>query len=494
MKWDNLTMSQKQALMKIYVNNGITNLDEIRNHYNRFDEGGFINPYKQGDTYTESDECAYFSNHTLNDQGYMMSGDAWTPRGGDLIYSGFNSQKKPKYYSEKEYDKYVTGAVKDFYNNFNTKDTLDNNKVYTVNMYYRSSPNKELAFNKGKDVYGTHTGYLNFDPVDKQWYITHNIHGKVHKQRFFDLQKPGGDIGVTAIFEPRKNTIGNRIRTKLGFAEGGPVENKRPTRQEYLQAKADAIRQQALEYSLSRTDTAIPLIANKISEQQFENTRQKNISYYQLLLDEISEEYGQPEYKKSLEEEIYRLKNLKYNPLMPGSSCIYTATDNYSQDGINRRVAGNLAFASDPRKYGFRSISKEELKPGDLVQEMDGDHRHMIMFDSYGEDGRPLFNYSSSRHLADTDLRKKANYPLMSDEYVNYYTFVGTLEDQDRWSKEYIRDYIMPNMKAAGLGDINPNSEIPYENIDLNIPINPIFPTNTISSKTKKKKKIKNIC
>lgn len=40
MKWDNLTMSQKQALMKIYVNNGVTNLDEIRNHYNRFDEGG----------------------------------------------------------------------------------------------------------------------------------------------------------------------------------------------------------------------------------------------------------------------------------------------------------------------------------------------------------------------------------------------------------------------------------------------------------------------
>lgn len=40
MKWDNLTMSQKQALMKIYVNNGVTNLDEIVNHYNRFSEGG----------------------------------------------------------------------------------------------------------------------------------------------------------------------------------------------------------------------------------------------------------------------------------------------------------------------------------------------------------------------------------------------------------------------------------------------------------------------
>lgn len=40
MKWDNLTMSQKQALMKIYVNNGITNLNEIVNHYNRYAEGG----------------------------------------------------------------------------------------------------------------------------------------------------------------------------------------------------------------------------------------------------------------------------------------------------------------------------------------------------------------------------------------------------------------------------------------------------------------------
>lgn len=40
MKWDNLTMSQKQALMKIYVSNGITRLDEIVNHYNRFSEGG----------------------------------------------------------------------------------------------------------------------------------------------------------------------------------------------------------------------------------------------------------------------------------------------------------------------------------------------------------------------------------------------------------------------------------------------------------------------
>jgi hypothetical protein len=228
MKWDDLTMSQKQALMKIYVNNGVTNLDEIRNHYNRFDEGGFTNPYNHGDSYTESTECAYFSNHTLNDQGYMMSGNAWTPRGGDIIYNGFDSQNRPSKYNEGSYDTYAAGAVKDFYNNFNTKDTLDVNKVYTVNMYYKPSRKKEKAFKEGKDVYGTHTGYLSFDPKDNQWYVTHNIHGVVHKQRFFDLQRPGGNIGITAVFEPRKNTIVNRVKTKLGFAEGGPKEVTEP--------------------------------------------------------------------------------------------------------------------------------------------------------------------------------------------------------------------------------------------------------------------------
>ena len=441
--------------MKIYVNNGITNLDEIRNHYNRFDGGGFTNPYRHGDIYKESEECAYFSNHTLNDQGYMMSGNAWTPRGGDIIYNGFDSQKRPKSYNEKTYDAYARGAVKDIYDNFVTKDTLDPDQVYTVNMYYKTSPNKEKAFNDGKEVFGTHTGYLNFDPKDKQWYVTHNIHGKIYKQRFFDLQNSNGNVGVTAIFQPRKNTIVNRIKTKLGFEEGGPInkltegglENKRPTRQEYLQAKADAIRQQALDYSLSRTDTAIPMVANSVSEEEFEYNRKQELELFRdelrnLLLEESP--YS-PKYDKSkikaLEGYIEYLENKKYNPLMPGNSCIYTATDNYSQDGINRRVSGNLTFNDDPSKYGFVSTTKENLLPGDLVQEIIGDDRHMLMFDSYDESGKPLFNYSSSQSYTDDDLRKKARYPLGGDEFIKYYTFVGTPEDKDRWTKEYFEEY-----------------------------------------------------
>lgn len=40
MKWNDLSMTQKSELMKIYVSNGITRLDDIIKNYNEFDNGG----------------------------------------------------------------------------------------------------------------------------------------------------------------------------------------------------------------------------------------------------------------------------------------------------------------------------------------------------------------------------------------------------------------------------------------------------------------------
>ena len=88
-------------------------------------------------------------------------------------------------------------------------------------MYHASSKKKERAFNEGDSVYGTHTGYLNYEPNTDTWYVTHNIDGVIHKDRFGDLQRKGNTNRVTAIFEPRKNTILNRTLTWLGFANGG---------------------------------------------------------------------------------------------------------------------------------------------------------------------------------------------------------------------------------------------------------------------------------
>lgn len=186
-------------------------------------KNGFKNPYKHGDKYCESNECAYFSNHTLNDNGYMISGNAWNPRGVDSIYNGFEGLTKPNTFNTEDYDTYARNAVKNVYNNFITRQQLNPNEVYTVNMFYSNSPNKEKAFNESNGVYGTHTGYLNYDQNDDTWYVTHNIHGKIYKQKFGQLQNPEGQIGVTAIYKPRKNTIVNRIKTKLGFKKGGSI-------------------------------------------------------------------------------------------------------------------------------------------------------------------------------------------------------------------------------------------------------------------------------
>lgn len=46
-KWDSLSIKDKANLMKLYIKNGINNLEEIRSHYNKFQDGGernTINP------------------------------------------------------------------------------------------------------------------------------------------------------------------------------------------------------------------------------------------------------------------------------------------------------------------------------------------------------------------------------------------------------------------------------------------------------------------
>lgn len=40
MKWEKLSLKDRTDLMKLYIQNGFTNLSEIKNHYNSFDNGG----------------------------------------------------------------------------------------------------------------------------------------------------------------------------------------------------------------------------------------------------------------------------------------------------------------------------------------------------------------------------------------------------------------------------------------------------------------------
>lgn len=185
--------------------------------------GGPLMQYKAGDKYPDSTECAYFVNHNLNSQGYMLSGNAWTPRGIDMVFNGFDPNTRPKTYSEKDYDAYAKAAVANVNKNFNSKDSLDKSKVYAVNMFYKKSPNKQKAYSEGNSVWGTHTGYLQYEPAKNTWYVTHNIHGTIHKEPFTSIQNPEGAYGVTAVYEPRTDSMANRVKTKLGFKTGGNI-------------------------------------------------------------------------------------------------------------------------------------------------------------------------------------------------------------------------------------------------------------------------------
>lgn len=120
MKWDNLTMSQKQALMKIYVNNGVTNLDEIRNHYNRFDDGGpktRIVPLDINEDFTNLNR--FIIDGILNDttsSGYVKSMIATDPNGNPVRIYNVEDEYLPKGYTKghKKYEDKVKEARKKF--------------------------------------------------------------------------------------------------------------------------------------------------------------------------------------------------------------------------------------------------------------------------------------------------------------------------------------------------------------------------------------------
>ena len=46
--WKDLSIQEKAALINIGVKNGLYDLEDIKNSYNKYAEGGPINPYSAG--------------------------------------------------------------------------------------------------------------------------------------------------------------------------------------------------------------------------------------------------------------------------------------------------------------------------------------------------------------------------------------------------------------------------------------------------------------
>lgn len=165
-------------------------------------------------------ECAQFSNETLRDEGYDTHGNAWNLKNAKLIFNGYKGLNKPRKYNVREVTNYNHQAAQNFLKNFDSK-TLDPEQIYIVNMYVNNSPAQESAYNEGRDsITSTHTGYLYND--GKDWNVVHNIHGTIHKDRFFNIQGSRGKYGVTAIYKPTKGLFGWGF---LGLKNGGTIDS-----------------------------------------------------------------------------------------------------------------------------------------------------------------------------------------------------------------------------------------------------------------------------
>ena len=69
-KWSALSMKDRAELIKLYVSNGITDIGNIKNHYNKFDDGGPIGEGKEtydNPRYNHKEEAAIYS--YLRDRG-----------------------------------------------------------------------------------------------------------------------------------------------------------------------------------------------------------------------------------------------------------------------------------------------------------------------------------------------------------------------------------------------------------------------------------------
>lgn len=249
MKWNDLTMSQRAEVIQMAVKNGMRDLNQIRSFYdgsivpkreskdnifkesNIYQSGGGLKGGKKSGDKVASEQCATWSNGLLRDNGYLISGNAWGLNHVNTIFNGFKGLTKPDKYNKEEVERYNHNAAGNIFNNFDSK-TLDKSKPYVVNMYYNGSPAQEEAYNNGKEVTGTHTGILTND--GKQWNVTHNIHGTIHEEPFISLQRGDNKYGVTAVYEPRKDNIINRIKGFFGFADGGLLLNNKSAKGENI--------------------------------------------------------------------------------------------------------------------------------------------------------------------------------------------------------------------------------------------------------------------
>ena len=226
------------------------------------------------------------------------------------------------------------------------------------------------------------------------------------------------------------------------FANGGRIlegteteqtlSGKKPTLEEFLQAKADSTRNAALEKSYNRkTGILIPYelspARRKLNEDNVVTMREYADTSFVGPSLPIKEE------KKKITGNLLRTYQRHYYKALKelednceyGLNCIGTATDNYPQDS---HTDNNNDFRENHNNYGFILIDESKAEPGDIVQS----GAHGMIYAS-NIDGERLFNWSSGGPT-EFDYVTNGHFGLGG---LDYYRYVGTPKLIQQWTEEY---------------------------------------------------------
>ena len=231
----------------------------------------------------------------------------------------------------------------------------------------------------------------------------------------------------------------------IKYAQGGVAENGEdeketaiPTQEEYIAQQIAAKRAAALDKSRNRTSIRVPMINNPQSEEQWKKSMDERIRITEEQLSK-SMATGDLEMAEFLQSALDNLLNQKYIPVVAGFNCMYNAGDCY---GLN--IPSNQVFAAKHKELGFEKTDKDNLEPGDLVQDIKGRIPvHAMIYDSKDSEGNLLFNYAKGHtdSLADDmgyNYAKQGKYPMKN---YDVYKYVGTPADSTQWINDYKKIY-----------------------------------------------------
>lgn len=206
-----------------------------------------------------------------------------------------------------------------------------------------------------------------------------------------------------------------------------------------------------------------------------EPTERRKVGDHYLTLEQYKEQQRDTIRQAAIQKALTRTRGVA--PIIngePGSSCIYTFTDNY---GRKYQVAGTQTFAANPEKYGFEVAGPvTEGMEGNMYLQLDkrGVPYHATMITGYTDNGEPLLTYSSghaggatpiSRERWNSDNQTGQTYEQYLEAFNRYsspeadyhknsrawsspqyetYRFIGTPDDNTRWQSEWMAGRQVP--------------------------------------------------